>query len=80
MSNSNRSSSIGVVVDNTVMDSIGGAAKVPRVGGGGGVGSIGGRRSFGSGTRNIISSRPQKHRNQLRLGFINMPLVEIRML
>ena len=58
MSNSNGSSSAGVVVDNTAIDSIRGAAKVLRAGGGGGVGSIGGRRSFGSGIRNIISSRP----------------------
>ena len=77
MSNSNRSSSASVVVNNTAIDSIGGASKVLRVRGGGGVSSIGGRRSFGSSTRNIISSRPQKHKNQLRLAFINMPLIKI---
>jgi hypothetical protein len=58
MSNSNRSSSASIVVDNTAIDSIRGAAKVLRARGGGGIGSIGGRRSFGSGTRNIISFKP----------------------
>jgi hypothetical protein len=58
VSNSNRSSSVSVVVDNIAIDSIKGTAKVLRVRGGGRVSSIKGKRSFGSGTRNIISFKP----------------------